>query len=143
MAGRSKRLAIGLLLGGLALFAVVFNLLERLATPATPEESSVTEEHDDASAPEAIIPEVRRLGVDGVVIDAGELRRTTIVIDGGPEKVDLLVACLEAGVEQAFGEGGSFVPPGATGWLTRGAQRRAYEKYVRDEVDRITDECNH
>jgi hypothetical protein len=137
----SRRRSLALLLGCLALFAVGFSLLERLVTPPTPLAEAVDKESSDALEP--IVPEVRRLGVDGVVIDAGELRRTTIVIDGGPEKVDLLVACLEAGVEQAFGEGGSFVPPGATGWLTRGAQRRAYEKYVRDEVDRITDECNH
>ncbi len=132
--------ALGLLLGGGVLFVVGFNLLERLVTPGTPPAAVPTEE-DRQDPFEPIRPEVRNLGRDGVVIDAGELLRTTLVIDGSSEDVDLLVSCLEEGIEQSFSDGGSFVPPGSDGWLTRRAHRRAYAKHVGDEIDRIQDEC--
>ena len=137
-----KRRSMGLLLGGLLLFAVAFSLVERLAGPAAaPQTVAASEGEKPAEVPELVIPEIRREGSDGVVIDAGELRRTTIVIDGGPQQVDLLVECLEHGIEASFSEGGSFVPPDASGWLTRGAHRRALAKATGDEIDRIKDEC--
>ena len=137
---RSRVRALGLLLGGLALFVVGFNVLERLVAPGSPRVALPTDEQRGDPI-EPIRPEVRRLGSDGVVIDAGELRRTTIVIDGSSEDVDLLLACLEEGIEQSFSDGGSFVPPGSDGWLTRRAHRRAIAKHVGDEIDRIKDQC--
>ena len=136
--------ALGLLLGGGVLFVVGFNLLERLVTPGTPPEAVPTEEHREDPF-EPIRPEVLNLGRDGVVIDAGGQRRTTLVIDGSSEDVDLLVSCLEEEIERSFSGGGSFVPPGSDGWLTprayRRAYRRAYAKHVDDEIDRIQDQC--
>ena len=132
--------ALGLLLGGAVLFAVGFNFLERLVTSGTALEAVPTEESRTEPF-EPIRPEVRNLGREGVVIDAGELRRTTIVIDGSTEEVDLLVSCLEEEIERSFSDGGSFVPPGSGGWLTRRAHRRAYAKHVDDEIDRIQDRC--
>ncbi len=86
----SRVRALGLLLGGLALFAVGFNLLERLVAPTTAPVAVPTAEHRSDPI-EPIRPQVRKVGSDGVVIDAGELRRTTIVIDGSSEEVDLLL----------------------------------------------------
>lgn len=137
---RSKVRGLGLFLGGLVLFAAGFNLLERLVAPGAPPEAVPTEA-DRTDPFEPIRPEVRKLGSDGVVIDVGELLRTTIVTDASSEDVDLLVSCLEEGIEQSFSDGGSFVPPGSDGWLTRRAHRRAIVKHVRDEIDRIQDEC--
>ncbi len=136
----SRVRALGLLLGGLALFAVGFNLLERLVAPDSAPVAVPTAEHRSDPI-EPIRPQVRKVGSDGVAIDAGELRRTTIVIDGSSEDVDLLLACLEEGIEQSFSDGGSFVPPGSDGWLTRRAHRRAIAKHVSDEIDRIKDQC--
>ncbi len=137
---RSRVRALGLLLGGVVLFVVGFNLLERLVTPDRPSPTVPTEE-DRSDSIEPIRPEVRKLGSDGIVIDAGEHRRTTIVIDGTAEDVDVLLACIEEGIERSFSDGGSFVPPGRDGWLTRRAHRRAIAKHVGDEVDRIKDRC--
>jgi hypothetical protein len=114
--------------------------LERLVAPGSPPAAVRTKEQRGDPI-EPIRPEVRRLGSDGVVIDAGELRRTTIVIDGSSEDVDLLLACLEEGIEQSFSDGGSFVPPDSDGWLTGRAHRRAIAKHVSDEIDRIKDHC--
>lgn len=124
------------LLGGLVLFLVVFDLLERLVTPDEPPPAEITGEQADP--PEPIRPEITRLDGGGVQIKVGRLNTTTIYLDD-EDGVDALIACIEEGIEasSALAEGEAAQPPASNGFIAR----RVREQQVQDEVQRIQNAC--
>lgn len=126
----------GVLLGGLVLFLVAFDLLERLVTPDAPPPTETAV--DQAAPPEPIRPEITKLDGEGVEIKVGRLERMTIYLDGEGQ-ADALIACLEEGMasSSALSEGEASQRPASDGFIAR--QVRAQQ--VREEVKRIQEAC--
>lgn len=124
------------LLGGLVLFVVAFDLLERLVTPDAPLPNEMAAEQ--AEPPEPIRPEITKLDDDGVEIKVGRLNRMTIYLDG-EGKADALIACIEEGIASSsvLSDGEAGQPPASNGFIAR--HWRAQQ--VQEEVIRIQDAC--
>ncbi len=114
-----------LLIGGIVVFVVVFDLLEKFISsePTPPRDGSTPEKGANIVQPPAL-PELRRLDDGAIEIRHDFFRRSTIRL-GNKDEQDALFDCLAHGIEQTFGEG-------TEGW------RRAR---VRRETQRIQDEC--
>ena len=130
-----RRYAI--LLGGLILFAVVFDLLDRLVEPGARPGAEGTA--DPATPLEPIRPEVTRLGRRGVRVAVGGDYRITQNLDDETQ-ADRLIACIEEGIatSPAFTEGEVGQPPESTGPFSRNARA----KQVWMEVVRIHNGCS-
>jgi len=109
-----------LLIGGIVVFVVAFDLLERLFP--SEERSASAEGSVSASSPAP--PVLRRLDDGAIEIRHDFFRHSTIRL-GDEDDEEALYDCLAQGIEQAFGEG-------TAGW-TRAR--------VRSETERIQNEC--
>lgn len=114
-----------LLVGGIVLLIVGFDLVERLVrTEPTPSADGSAAEEDAAAGATPGLPELRRLEDGGIEIRHDFFRRSTIRL-GTEDDQNALFDCLTRGIEQTFGAG-------TEDW---GHGR------VRDETQRILDEC--
>jgi hypothetical protein len=124
------------LLGGLVLFLVAFDLLERLVTPDAPPPTALTDQQAESLEP--IRPEITKLEGGGVRIKVGRLNTTTIYLDDEGQ-VDALIACIEEGVESSSSltDGEAAQPPASDGFIAR----RVRAQQVQQEVIRIQEAC--
>ena len=124
------------LLGGLVLFVVAFDLLERLVAPDAPPPTEMTGE--PADPPEPIRPEITKLDDNGVEIKVGRLNRMTIYLDG-EGKADALIACIEEGIASSsvLSDGEAAQPPASNGFIARHVRAQQ----VQEEVSRIQEAC--
>ena len=110
-----------LLVGGIVVFVVAFDLLERLVGPSPSASETAPAARGTASpAP----PEVRRLEDGAIEIRHDFFRRSTIRL-GDEDEQQVLFDCLRQGIERRFGEG-------TEGWS---------RERVRRETQEIQDAC--
>jgi hypothetical protein len=123
------------LIGGLILFVVAFDLLERLVTP---DEPGAAELSAGAAAPESILPRVEKLAGGEVQVSVGRHRRIRILLEDEAE-ADALIACIEEGIASSPALTGADAsqPPALTGLISW--HQRSEE--VWDEVARIQEAC--
>jgi hypothetical protein len=109
-----------LLIGGIVVFVVAFDLLERFV----PSEAGSAASEDAVVASGPAPPVVRRLDDGAIEIRHDFFRHSTIRLEDENDEIALF-DCLAEGIERTFGEG-------TAGWTrTR----------VRSETQRIQDEC--
>ena len=107
-----------LLIGGIVVFLVVFDLIENLISP----DPAISERAD--TVPSSAAPTLRRLDDGAIEIRHDLFRRSTIRM-GNEDSEKALFDCLAQGMDQTFEDG-------TEGW-TRARVRR--------ETERIQDEC--
>jgi hypothetical protein len=126
-----------ILLGALILFAVVFDLLERLVEPEPRQGVGVAS--NPASSLEPIRPEVTKVGSTGVrvTVEEGGHRYTRNCHDEA--KADRMIACVEEGIatSPALTEGEAGQPPESDDPIARTA--RANQVWM--EMIRILNDC--